>query len=68
MQAMNTLYEAQEVEFRAVARHEDVDVVITPEGYRLRCPPPFPRYTKPYPTERAALRAAMRFCEMRRQG
>ncbi|MEM1347831.1 MAG: hypothetical protein AAGI01_04685 [Myxococcota bacterium] len=65
---MNTLYETQDVEFRAVARHEDVDIVITPEGYRLRCPPPFPRYTKAYQTPREALQAAQRFCEMRRRG
>ena len=64
---LTMLYEAAGIRFRQVAHIEDVSVVLTPEGYRLQCPPPYLKYSRPFPSVSIALFEAERFCAMRRR-
>ena len=64
---MHVVYEVCAINFRAVERHEDVSIVLTPEGFRLQYPPPYTRYSPPFESKRAAVWAAERFCAMRRR-
>lgn len=64
---LTTLYEYAGIEFREVARYQDVRVVITPEGYRFECPPPYVKYSRAFRTLEEALFSAERFCAERRR-
>ena len=63
--SMQAIYEHFDVKFRIIATYEDVQIVQTPEGYRLQCPPPFVRFSRAYRTIQEAIYHAERFCAVR---
>ncbi len=64
---LTTLYEYAGITFREIASYQDLRIVVTPEGFRFECPPPYVKYSRAFHTKTEALFHAERFCAMRRR-